>query len=97
MIYYDFCRTANPNPLFTVEAKTFTVEICPCSASIGAWAACRECYELVVTEKWDELAMRATKSYIGLEGRPEDADVVFHFMRDMYEQLRTTRLQFHSN
>jgi hypothetical protein len=57
----DFCKAeVNRSTCFSVPAKDFTVPVIP-HRSIGSWATCPDCAELVRANDWDALVDRAAK------------------------------------
>ena len=59
--------------------------------SVGAWAACRACAELVDGERWSELTDRASTNFIKQHGVPRYAQF------DVREQFREIHQLFRAH
>lgn len=53
----DFCSSKDVR--WSYNAKDFIHPFMPNTMSIGAWAACDECRELIESSHWSELAVRS--------------------------------------
>lgn len=65
----DFCYTETSQAeVWTVPARDFMMPIIP-TMSVGGWAACPDCAQLLRGDEWAKLTDRATDYYVA--GHPE--------------------------
>lgn len=78
----DFCYADGPE--FVIPARDF--EVVPGHESLGDWAACATCADLIGSDQWSRLVRRASEGYEQRHG-PMDAQVAASLPR-LYRLLR---------
>jgi hypothetical protein len=62
----------------------------PVAESVGNWAACPVCTELVRAERWDELARRSTELFIVAHPQAQGLwDTIYEHMRQVHQEFRS--------
>lgn len=78
----DFCTT-NQSP-WVLPVKSFAVY--PGGESLGDWAACQECAELINADDWDGLTRRAIEHY--QRRNPESEPILNQYFTVLYAAVR---------
>lgn len=82
-IVCDFCSSDKPMTAF--HAKDFKM-LEGVLNSTGEWAACLECRDLVLAEKWDELENRSVETF--QSSTPIPKEMVRVFIKGLHKKFR---------
>lgn len=59
----DFCAAPHPEWCYPCDDFTVSVTTSPDYGSVGDWAACRDCHDLIERGHFDKLARKAVRSH----------------------------------